>query len=80
MHLLQVCLPLLLLLLGVPHSAPHRYVSLAGMAGSVQQAGQTLAAGLAANTQWFQPVGAGKQVSPLPISILTSIHTRSGCL
>merc|ERR1711892_1044834 len=59
MHLLQVCLPLLLLLLGVPHSAPHRYVSLAGMAGSVQQAGQTLAAGLAANTQWFQPVGAG---------------------
>ena len=47
---------ILLLLFPFCSSSP---IHVAHLAGSVQQVGSTLAAGMAANTQWFQPAGTG---------------------
>merc|ERR1711936_1471971 len=51
-------LHLLLLLPVTPLHVLH-HVNLNQMAGAAQQVGQTVAAGLAVNTQWFQPSGTG---------------------
>merc|ERR1711909_23331 len=56
MPVIQVILPLLLLA-GVPVQSVPLHVHHLG--GSLQQVGQTVAAGMATNLQWFQPVGTG---------------------
>ena len=55
MYISKSFFPSLLLLLPSPSASLH----VVSMAGSLQQVGQTVAAGLAANTQWFQAVGTG---------------------
>merc|ERR1712243_76968 len=51
MQVFQALFPIFLLL-GVPLHVHH-------LGGSLQQVGQTVAAGMATNLQWFQPVGTG---------------------
>ena len=56
MQVFHVLFPILLLL-GVPVLSVPLHVHHLG--GSLQQVGQTVAAGMATNLQWFQPVGTG---------------------
>ena len=60
----QSCITFLFLL-PLPSYTIHIH-NLGQMAGAVQQVSQTVAAGLAANTQWFQPSGTG-QLTEKPI-------------